>query len=353
MNPTDETKQLNQTTIQTVGRLLGLKLPTSGMVNCPFPDHEDRIPSFEVKKSGNRWRCYGCDRSGGAIDFVKLLRGTDFLEAKCWLASATGLVRETSPFPTERRTRSIPNIVSTPDTEIDLRESLPDCEVYESLLQYAPLERSGRTYLLNRALSGKTISRFRIGQVSDRRAILSMLLENFGFKRIEHAGLLTTKSTTHQVNLVFSPGSLLFPFMESHRTVYVQGRLTSNSGARGKWRNLNHRRLRVYNVDALDGLENDRIAICEGVIDTLSAIELGYRAIGLMGVSARLDKHHTDSLRGKEVDVLFDWDPAGEKRAKEIQCHLRRFGIASTRKRRPSAEVEDLNDYLRVLRTPK
>ena len=49
MDSKDQTKALNQTTIRAVGGLLGLDLPLRGMINCPFSDHDDRTPSFEVK----------------------------------------------------------------------------------------------------------------------------------------------------------------------------------------------------------------------------------------------------------------------------------------------------------------
>ena len=351
MNYRDQTKALNQTTIQAVGGLLGLKLPLSGMANCPFPDHDDGTPSFEVKKSGNRWRCYGCNRTGGAIDFIKIYRGTGFADAKRWLADATGMMLKTTPFLTARHSRITPNTIPPPDATRDLPEPPPDYEVYEALLRRSPLESSGQDYLLERGLSEQTISKYRIGQISDYSVTLRFLLKTFGYQRVERAGLLTKQSTAQNMTFIFPAGSLLFPFIEKHHTAYLQVRLISNSGSRKKWRNLNHRRHRVYNVDALNCSKNTRFAICEGAIDTLSAIELGYSAIGLLGVSARLEKKHIDFLRGKKVDVLFDWDLPGETRAKQLQEQLRRFGIASTRKHRPSCGVKDLNDYLRTTRT--
>ena len=257
---------------------------------------------------------------------------------------------KTTPLPTRRRTRTTSNTIPTPRATINLHESSPDYEVYETLLQRSPLGSSGQIYLLNRGLSEQTISQYRIGQISNYRAILSLLLKTFGYQRIELAGLLSKKSTAQNMTFLFPSGSLLFPFLENHRTVYLQVRIISNSAIGGKWRNLNHRRHRVYNVDALNCQKKTRFAICEGVIDTLSAIELGYCAIGLLGVGARLDQDQIDSLRGNEVDVLFDWDPPGEARAKQLQQQLSRFGIASTRKRRPAHGVKDLNDYLQTMR---
>ena len=45
--------------------------------SCPF--HTDRTPSLSVK--GNRFKCFSCDASGSAIDFVRQYFGLSFIEA--------------------------------------------------------------------------------------------------------------------------------------------------------------------------------------------------------------------------------------------------------------------------------
>lgn len=329
--------------------MLGLRLPLRGTVRCPFSDHDDSTPSFEVKASGNRWICYGCNRSGGAIDLVKFYRATDFLEAKRWLASHAGIGTAAKSFPGGPR-QAASAIASSPSTANEEPESPPDHEVYEALLQRAPLRSSGRKYLIGRALSETTISAFRIGQLSDCGIVIGELMRTFGYRRIETAGLLTKTSSARNWRFLFQEGSLLFPFLETGQIAYLQTRLIAGTEDQGKWRNLNHRRRRIYNIDA--SLETSRkpTGVCEGIMDTLSAIELGYSAIGLMGVSARLTEEQIKRLRGKQVDILMDWDPPGEARATELQKELRRFGIASTRKRRPSSAVKDVNEYLMALR---
>ena len=344
----EETEALNQMTIHDVGSLLGLRLPTRGLVQCPFPDHDDRTPSFEVKNSGNRWVCYGCQRNGGAIDFVKTYHDTDFLEAKRWLADRAGMGTTASP-PTGRRVRVTPIAAPSPPAMDEVVESPPDYEVYEALLQRAPLKASGSKYLIERGLSEERISAFRIGQLSDCRVVLDALICAFGYQRIKTAGLLTKISTAKNRLFLFPEESLLFPFLENGHIAYFQVRLLSGSADQGKWRNLNQRRLRIYNIDAMIETQCRPFAICEGVMDTLSAIELGYSAIGLIGVNARLKEEQIRRLRGKQVDILLDWDPPGETRAAELQKEFRRFGIASTRKKRPSPTAKDVNEYLMEL----
>lgn len=49
---------------------------------CPFPDHDDRNPSFSVHVLSGAWRCFGCHRKGGdSIDLYRAFTGASFREA--------------------------------------------------------------------------------------------------------------------------------------------------------------------------------------------------------------------------------------------------------------------------------
>ena len=348
MGHREDTDTLNRMTIQAVGGLLGLKLPLRGTVRCPFADHDDRSPSFEVRPSGNRWVCYGCDRRGGAIDLVRTHRGVSFLEAKQWLKNRTGVC--TAPDPQHGRKRVPRAVMQSQSITMEESESPPDHEVYEAFRERTPLQSDGRNYLSARGLSEITVSNFRIGQLSDGKKTIEQLIQEFGFRRIEAAGLLTKNSSSHNWRALFPDDSLVFPFLEAGRIAYLQVRLIANIEDQGKWRNLNHRKRRIYNADALANTVRRPFAVCEGVMDTLSAIELGYDGIGIMGVSATLTEQQIKKLRGKHVDILMDWDAPGEKKAVALQREMRRFGVVSNRKNRPSPMAKDVNEHLVVLR---
>ena len=345
----EESSLLNQLTIQVVGSLLGLRLPLTGHIHCPFPDHDDRTPSFQVKKPGNRWICYGCDRRGGAIDFVKVYHGTNFMEAKRWLADRVDTVRPGTP-----PARDHVNFRTTGPKPLPMADEAveppPDHVLYEALLRHAPLQPNGLRYLLSRGLTEPIISASRVGQLSNCSIILEHLIREYGYQRVKTAGLLAKSSTSTTLRLLFPKESLIFPFLENEQIAYLQVRLLSKTEAKGKWRNLNRRKRHIYNVDTILRSSRKPFAICEGVMDTLSAIELGYNAIGLLGVSTQLNANQVTKLRDRQVDILLDWDPAGNRRSAELQKQLRRFGIASTRKRQPAPGVKDLNDYLISLR---
>ncbi len=77
-----------------VEALTGEQVPSSGVIRCPLPDHEDRTPSFKVYDDPERgWYCFGCNHAGRIYEFGSALlglgtRGDEFLELRRRLALA-------------------------------------------------------------------------------------------------------------------------------------------------------------------------------------------------------------------------------------------------------------------------
>ena len=44
---------------------------------CPFPDHNERSPSFVFYKNTNRFYCFGCKEGGGPVEFVSHMNNID------------------------------------------------------------------------------------------------------------------------------------------------------------------------------------------------------------------------------------------------------------------------------------
>lgn len=336
----DTTAQLNEIPLHRVALWMGMSLPKFGTTLCPFPDHRERKPSFEIKRSGLRWICYSCNRRGGAIDFVMYTRDTDFMSARKWLLERYG-----DPLPAS--VAEIPGL-QLEQAPVHQNEAHEDPEVYETLLSMCSILPDGLAYLNDRGISRATIDQFRVGQLPGNRTPAEALVTIFGFDRAFSSGLLTKFSTERNPKLALPDGGLLFPFIENGRVVSLQARVLGQASNQ-KWFNLRGRRRRTFNVGVLES-DTRQIAICEGIPDTLSAHELGFAAIGLLGVSAELQRDEIQRLRNRTVVILLDWDPPGEQRATEMKAQLSKHGIVSIRKQRPHPKVKDLNDFLATIR---
>lgn len=63
-----------------VGHHIALRRSGKNLLGlCPF--HQEQHPSFVINTEKNKWRCYGCDRFGNSVNFVRLINGFSFKEA--------------------------------------------------------------------------------------------------------------------------------------------------------------------------------------------------------------------------------------------------------------------------------
>ena len=69
------------------------------LARCPFPDHQDRTPSFRVNPAKGVWHCFGCRRGGSVVDFELWWSGDDLRTVVARLAWEAGL----GPHPDARR----------------------------------------------------------------------------------------------------------------------------------------------------------------------------------------------------------------------------------------------------------
>lgn len=333
-NYRQQTKDLNRIAIHEVAKLFGESLPETGSARCPFPDHEGKHPSFLISSSRDRWICLECNRKGDSIDFVRSYNNLSFVEAESWLIDHLNEpVGLSSPIQTSKSNNEEP-------------EADPDVEVYESFLDHCPLLDDGLSSLTRRAISEETIENFRIGQINNNEEVAISMMERFRRERLESAGLLSGESDSNSTRLIFPNQSIVFPFLENGKATHLQVRQFGSAGVNGKWRNLNTPRIPIYNIDALASSTSKLLAICEGIMDTLSAVELGYVAIGLLGKTSNLAPDQLIQLRSRHVHILLNWTPAGNEKAKSLQQVMNRFGVASTRLFKPPMQGKDLNDYL-------
>ena len=65
-------------TMEQILSLYGYKTKR-GFMKCPF--HGEKTASLKVYENSRGWHCYGCERGGSVIDFVKEHEGCDFRTA--------------------------------------------------------------------------------------------------------------------------------------------------------------------------------------------------------------------------------------------------------------------------------
>lgn len=323
--------KLRSIPIVRVAEKLKIKTNAAGIGHCPFPRHSDANPSFSISKQRNMYKCFGCGRAGSVLDLVKDYFEVDIRQAAEWL-SAEFIGGNTIKLYPPPRNRAEPN-----DSGGE-----PDPEIYRWLIDQSPLRDDGLEYLLARKISESTIRKFEIGQVQNISSLIAKAISIWGENRVQRSGL-TTSVASNRFNPVFTNGYILFPFFNGRDCSYLQARAIRSEEPR--WKCLARVKPRIFNQNVLSGPARRSIYICEGLTDVLSAAELGYDAIGLLGASSSMPRPIIDALRGKFVHLIPDQDAAGARMGQRLQQELAQHGISVVVQELPPG-CKDINELL-------
>src|SRR4051794_4117962 len=121
---------------------------------CPF--HEERTPSFGINPVDKLFYCFGCQKGGDMIGFVRETQGLDFAGAVEWLGERFHIpieYEESTPGEDARRNR-----------RKRLYELLEDAASYYSRILWDSQAGSmARDYLAGRGLGEDVCREFRLG----------------------------------------------------------------------------------------------------------------------------------------------------------------------------------------------
>ncbi|WP_310396342.1 DNA primase [Hymenobacter sp.] len=321
--PKELVDQIIQTAdiVEVVGDFVQLKRKGQNLwAPCPF--HNEKSPSFSVNPAKSLYKCFGCGKAGGVVQFVMDIEGTSYVEALKYLAKKYAItVEEEEKTPQqqlEQNERDSQFIVS------DWAKS----HFHRLLLNSEEGMSIGYGYLKERGLNLATIQQFELGYSLDSWDDLLKAAEAGGYDRkyLEKTGLTVIKTdgqgqdTGRRYDRF--RGRVMFPIHNvSGRVVGFGARTLKRDDKMAKY--LNSPESDIYHKsDVLYGLFQARQAIrteevcylVEGYLDVLSLYQGGIKnVVASSGTSLtegqiRLIKRYSDN-----VTVLYDGDAAGIK----------------------------------------
>jgi DNA primase len=304
---------------------------------CPYPDHQEKTPSFSVSPDRGFYYCFGCQRGGDAIKLVMDLKSFDFAEAVSYIAERSGveLQFEGGGDPDAARQRSL--------RRRQIHKALAAATVYYHkylLGSQTPEAQQARRYLQDRKMERSTIEEFRLGYAPPRgvSGFLGMARRlELDRDTLEAAGLLSGRGGERFA------GRITFPISDRRGRIVGIGARTLGD-AQPKY--LNSPETEVFNKrDMLYGfpqvaeaMRRERAAlVVEGYTDVLMMYQSGIKnAVATLGTATTPGHLRTLSGYADRIYVLFDPDAAGEKAIE-----------------RAAATAADLKLDLRVLRLPE
>lgn len=316
-----------------------------------------KTPDLSVTDAG--FRCFKCDVHGDLIELVKQVRRIDFPTALDWLAAATGQDRRNGQTGTGRRARKPPEPrtragTAYPTHASSTKSDTDHGDAYAAFLQGCrPVEGAALAYLTGRGIAAAVVERLGLRFCGREYAELMTRLEtDFGRDALLAAGLLTTgKRGPYPTFWPFTAkriGFLVLPYFQDRRPVYLKARPPldkATAEAKGVPRFLNTGRAVpcLYNVDVIG--DADRILICEGETDTLTALSHDYAAVGIPGWS-HFKPAWVELFRAKQVFLVLDADRAGDQGVRDIARTFDRAGLVLPRRVTLPAG-SDLNEFFR------
>ncbi|MCO4773308.1 MAG: DNA primase, partial [Deltaproteobacteria bacterium] len=181
---------------------------------CPF--HNEKTPSFHVNEDRKNFHCFGCGKSGDAIDWLQEVEGLQFLDAVKELADRAGMA-----VPQEELTPG--QIQAAQRREGMLKANEAACQYFEMMLA-SPEGAGAREYLANRGYDMEFAKEWRVGFAPESWDGLRNYLKS---KRISpmlgaEAGVLG-RSTRGKEPYDFFRNRLMFPIMGNSKKVIAFG----------------------------------------------------------------------------------------------------------------------------------
>ncbi len=328
--------------VEIVGGYLDLKPAGGGRFKALCPFHNEKTPSFHVRREHQTFHCFGCEKGGDIFTFVQEIEGIGFREALQNLAERAGIQFEEHSGPNKEADRERADLLKLQSFAAHL---------YRDTLEEKDVGAPGREYLGTRALSDGTVTRFGLGYVPEGWQRLTDAARAKGYRDalLERSGL--AKRGQHGL-YDHMRNRLIFPIRDaSGKVVAFGGRALGDDKAKY----INSPESPVYKksrvlyglYEAREALRRDKEAIIvEGYFDLLRCVDAGIENVvatcgtALTTEQAKLLKRYVSS-----VLVVYDGDEAGKRAALRSVGLLVAAGFSVRAMVPPDAQ--DPDDYIK------
>ena len=271
------------------------------------------------------WYCFGCQKSGDAITFIRELEHLDFVEAVERLAARAGITLryDDASYSKERKRKQ------------RLQETVGEAiAFYHQLLLESAAGGTARRYLRSRGFDGDAARKFSLGWSPDGFDALSVHLQQRKFARddIVTAGLaFVNKANRLQDSF---RGRLMFPIWDAKGDpVGFGGRTLDGQGPKYK----NTAETPLYQKSRLlyglhwakaEIVARGEVVICEGYTDVMAFALAGVpNVVATCGTAFADDHFLTLKNLARKVVLAYDADNAGQAAAERCYQWEQRYEV--------------------------
>ncbi|GMV95603.1 MAG: hypothetical protein AMXMBFR82_53810 [Candidatus Hydrogenedentota bacterium] len=299
--------------VEIVGAALELKPSgTNRYVGlCPF--HAEKTPSFHVSRDKQQFYCFGCEKGGDAIAFVREFEGLSFIEALRKLA--------------DRAHVALPAMTEKEGREEYLRTRLIALGAFAARFFTETLKDplkggKARQYLKTRNLKEETTRAFGVGFAPDTWSAFRDAAREAGFtdRELDASGLVKRGDRGYYDGF---RNRLMIPIRDVSGNICAFGGRDLSGDSQAKYINSPetalYKKSRVlYGLyEARDALRKEKQALLvEGYFDLMRCVDAGVRnVVATCGTALTPEQAALIRRYVPEVVVVFDGDAAGVRAA--------------------------------------
>lgn len=284
---------------------------------CPF--HSEKTPSFIVSPAKGLYKCFGCGKGGGAVNFVMEHERLSYPEALRWLAKKYGIEIVEKEATAEELQRNN-------DRESMLVVNSWVAAYFEDQLHHTDAGKSiGLSYFRERGFTETTIKEFGLGYCPESGAKDSMsraaLKEGFQEEFLTRTGVTIVREEDHSYYDRFA-GRVIFPIHSlSGRVIGFGGRTMRSDKKVAKYLNSpqseiydkSHTLYGIFQAKKAITAENKCILV-EGYTDVMQMHQSGVQhVVASSGTSLTVEQVRLIKRFTHNVTVIYDGDSAGIK----------------------------------------
>ena len=302
-----------------VGEFVTLKKRGANLLGlCPF--HNEKTPSFNVNPARNIYKCFGCGKAGGPIQFLIDYQQLSYPDALKYLAKKYNIEIEEDEQTDEDKQKE--------QEKHNLVESIhiANAAAQKFFTDYMVNNENGKiglAYFKERGFLNHTIEKFQLGFAPEGYDVFTKhaLKEGFQLEVLKKAGLTSPKENS---TVDFFRNRVMFPIHNmTGKVVGFGGRIMIKDEKAPKYVNTPESEVYLKSKILYGGYfakneirKKDECLLVEGYTDVISLHQAGMEnAVSSSGTSLTVDQIRLIKRITPNITMLYDGDAAGIKAA--------------------------------------
>ena len=269
---------------------------------CPF--HNEKTPSFSLNIDKQIYKCFGCGKGGGTINFIMDIQKLDFVDAIKYLGQKYNINIEI-----EHNSKSNKDLFNQLYAMHELAKKAYVQNINEQIIKL----------LENRNITKKSIETFEIGLSFKKNDQLLQMMRNekYSTEALKKSGLFIEYENGYMDRF---RNRIIFPiYNKFNKPIAFGGRIYNNETKTAKY--LNSSETPIYNKSrTLYGLHitkneiinNKSAIVVEGYLDLIQLYQADIKNIISVSGTSFTNQHATEiSKLCKTIYIAYDGDEAG------------------------------------------